>query len=328
MSPGRRSNSDALTVKGKEMSESNLMKRDFTVRLRDGRSLGIVSVGRDDGFPIIHCHGSRSSRLEVELLAAQAREEGVRLLGLDRPGIGRSDPKPGSRLLDWPDDVVEVADRLGIERFAVEGLSAGGPYALACACKIPQRLTACGLISTFSPPDLIRRAGTRSMRIMGWIGAHVPSLLLLSARLGSRMTGSDVASIEKFLVRYAARLGAADQQLLSHPEIRGQWAQALAESFRQGGEGNLEVVLALAEPWGFQAEQVAFEQMFLWHGEQDRIMSVAPARLLAQALPHCTATFYPDEGHFSTISNHAQDIFRQLRGQKGSAEESRQCTEE
>jgi pimeloyl-ACP methyl ester carboxylesterase len=302
------------------MSASDPFPRDFTVRLSDGRSIGIASVGRDDGFPIIHAHGSNMSRLEVKLFAAQADAAGVRLIGLDRPGVGRSDPKPGSRLLDWPDDVVEVADRLGIEQFAVEGLSAGGPYALACASKIPQRLTACGLISTFSPPDLSRRAGTRSLRTLLWIGAHAPRLLLLFARLGRRMMGSDAASIEKFLVRSAAHLGAADQQLLSNPEARGPWVQAMAESFRQGEEGNLEVVLALSRPWGFQAEQVAFERVFLWHGEQDRIMPVAPARLLAQLLPHCTATFYPGEGHFSTIAHHAQDIFHQLRGQSSPAE--------
>ena len=302
------------------MSASDPFPRDFTVRLFDGRSIGIASVGREDGFPIIHAHGSDMSRLEVKLFAAQADAAGVRLIGLDRPGVGRSDPKPGSRLLDWPDDVLEVADRLGIERFAVEGLSAGGPYALACACKIPQRLTACGLISTFPPPDLIRRAGTRSMRAIEWMGAHAPRLLLLFARLGRRMIGYDAASREKFLVRFAARLGAADQQLLSHPEIRGQFAQAMAESFRQGAQGNLEVVLALAGSWGFQVEQVAFERVFLWHGEQDRIMPVAPARLLVQLLPHCTATFYPDEGHLSTVVHHAQDIFRLLSGQSSPAQ--------
>jgi pimeloyl-ACP methyl ester carboxylesterase len=228
------------------MSASDPFPRDFTVRLSDGRSIGIVSVGRDDGFPIIHAHGSDMSRLEVKLFAAQADTAGVRLIGLDRPGVGRSDPKPGSRLFDWPDDVLEVADRLSIEQFAVEGLSAGGPYALACASKIPQRLTACGLISTFPPPDLIRRAGTGSMRTMGWIGAHAPRLLLLFARLVQRMIGSDAASIEKFLVRSAAHLGAADQQLVSNPEARGLLVQAMAESFRQGEEGNLEVVLALS----------------------------------------------------------------------------------
>jgi len=293
------------------MSSSHTSPLDFSIRLRDGRSMGIASVGRDDGFPIIHFHGSGSSRLEVKLFAAKASEEGVRLIGLDRPGIGLSDPKSGFRLLDWPDDVVEVADQLGIERFAVEGLSAGGPFALACAYKIPHRLTACGLISSVSQPDLVMRAGTRTMRTMWWIGAHAPHLMLLYARLIQRMTGSDKDSIEKYLVRYAARLGKADMQLLNNPEIRGLIAQAMAESFRQGADGNLEVVLAEIH-WGFQLHQVKFEKLFLWHGEQDRIMPIAPARLLAQMLPHCTATFYPDDGHFSTIANHAQDIFHQL----------------
>ena len=202
---------------------------------------------------------------------------------------------------------------MGIERFAVEGLSAGGPYALACAYKIPHRLTACGLISTVSQPDLVMRAGTRSMRSMWWIGAHAPHLMLLYARLVQRMTGSNVAGIEKYLARYAARLGGADMQLLSNPEIRGLIAQAMAESFRQGAEGNLEVVLTEIQPWGFQVDQVTFEKLFLWHGEQDQIMPIAPARLLAQMLPNCTATFYLDEGHFSTMANHAQDIFHLLR---------------
>jgi poly(3-hydroxyalkanoate) synthetase len=92
--------------------------------------------------------------------------------------------------------------------------------------------------------------------------------------------------------------------------------QALAESFRQGESGNLETVLAEVLPWGFPVEQVTFEQLFLWHGEQDRLMPIAPARLLAQALPHCTATFYPDEGHFSIVVHHAQDILRQLRAEQ------------
>jgi pimeloyl-ACP methyl ester carboxylesterase len=81
------------------MSASNPFPSDFTVRLRDGRSMGIALVGRDDEFPIIHCHGSGSSRLEVKLLAVQAAEEGVRLIGLDRPGVGRSDPKQPRHLL-------------------------------------------------------------------------------------------------------------------------------------------------------------------------------------------------------------------------------------
>lgn len=296
------------------MSASTNLTSDITIRLHDERSVGIASTGKSDGFPIIHCHGSGSSRLEVKLLAAEAAEQGIRLIGLDRPGIGHSTAKVGYQLLDWPDDVVEVADKLGIEQFAIDGISAGGPYAMACAYKIPHRLTACGLISTVSPGNLMRTAGPLWMRAVWWMGAQLPWLLRLYVPIVQRATGSDEASIERYLVQYAARLGAADQRLLDNPEIRGSLAQTMAESFRQGGKANLEAVLAEIGSWGFQAEQVTFEKIFLWHGEQDRIMPVAPARLLAQALPHCTATFYPDEGHFSTLANHAEDIFNSLRG--------------
>ena len=67
------------------------------------------------------------------MLEDAANRLGLRVIALDRPGIGYSDPRTGDRLLDWPADVAEVADQLGIERFAVQGMSAGGPYALACA---------------------------------------------------------------------------------------------------------------------------------------------------------------------------------------------------
>ncbi|MBE3566771.1 MAG: alpha/beta hydrolase [Thermogemmatispora sp.] len=286
---------------------------DVTVQLRDGRRVGLAMIGPEDGFPIIHCHGSGSSRLEATLLAVQAEQAGVRLIALDRPGVGLSDPKPSYRLLDWPDDVAEVADHLGIKRFAVEGFSAGGPYALACAARIPQRLTACGLISTVAPPDLIRKAGPLWMRIIWGAGARLPHLLLSYARLVQRMTGTNAASIEKYLALYAKQLDPADQQLLSNPEIRQHLAQAMAESFRQGAAGNLAAVRAEVQPWGFSVEQVACERLHLWHGEQDRVMPIAPARLLAQLLPHCVATFYPETGHFSTLAHHCLEIFSLLR---------------
>ncbi len=71
--------------------------------------------------------------------------------------------------------------------------------------------------------------------------------------------------------------------------------------------------MLFAGSWGFRPEEITFEKMFLWQGEQDRVMEVSAVRMLAQALPHCTATFYADEGHLSTFVNHAQDIWERLR---------------
>ena len=284
---------------------------DSTIRLRDGRRFQYMEVGKIDGYPIFHFHGNGTSRLEVLAVQSAAESLGVRLIGLDRPGIGRSDARPGYRLLDWPDDVVEVADQLGIERFAVEGLSGGGPYALACAYKISQRLTACGLISPATGP-FIKQAGPSSLRVAVWMLVRLPWLVQALVRLSTRLTGSDEASIEKRLIRNGARLGAADHQLLGIPEIRKAFAQATAESYRQGADASTRDGMIFAGPWAFQVEEITFERVFLWQGEQDRVMPVAAARLLAQALPHCTATFYPDEGHLSTFVNHAQDIWKAL----------------
>lgn len=287
---------------------------DGTLRLRDGRALGYLEVGKQDGPPVIHCHGDPSSRLEVLLLAEEAASLGIRLIGLDRPGIGQSDPKAGFGMLDWPDDVAEVADQLGIERFAVTGLSGGGAFALACAYKIPQRLMACGLISSIVPVTFITRAGSRGMRAAYWTLERLPGGLFraLLRRTMRKGATSNEADTEKTLQRNGARLGAGDLDVLSNPRVRRIYAQTAVESYRQGMDANIEEALMLAKRWDFRVEDITFERLFLWHGEQDRIMPAGPARLLAQVLPHCTATYYRDTGHLSTVVNHAHDILSTL----------------
>ncbi len=284
---------------------------DSTIRLRDGRRLQVFEVGKRDGPPIFHFHGNGSSRLEVLTVQSVAERLGVRLMSLDRPDIGGSDPKPGYRLLDWPDDVVEVADQLGVERFAVEGLSGGAPFALVCAYKIPHRLTTCGLISPATGP-FIKLAGSFALRSEVWMLVHFPWLVRALFRLSMRLSGSDEESLEKKLVRAGARLGEADQQLLDNQTIRKAFAQAMAESLRQAADAATQDGIVYSRPWDFQVEAITFENLFLWQGEQDPIMPAAAARLLSQALPHCTATFYPSDGHLSTFVNHAQDIWKAL----------------
>src|SRR4051794_36511529 len=111
--------------------------------------------GDPEGWPVLGCHGSPSSRLERHVEDAEDyRRWGVRLIVPDRPGFGLSDPQPGRRVLDWPDDVRELVDDLGIERFAVLSLSGGAAYALACASVLGQRVRAVGVLGGAPPPDV------------------------------------------------------------------------------------------------------------------------------------------------------------------------------
>jgi pimeloyl-ACP methyl ester carboxylesterase len=128
--------------------------RDATIRLGDGRALAYAEWGDRQGAPVLLFHGTPMSRLWCpdENVTAASR---VRLLTIDRPGIGRSDVLPRRTFGDWPGDVAEFGDVLGIDEFGVVGWSAGGPYAAACAARIPDRLTgvaigACRALSRFN----------------------------------------------------------------------------------------------------------------------------------------------------------------------------------
>lgn len=287
---------------------------DSTIRLRDGRRLKILSVGRSDGIPIFHFHGNGSSRLElfaVPSLPSLVEHLEVRLICPDRPGIGGSDERRGYHLLDWPDDVLEVADQLGINRFAVEGFSGGAPFALACASTIPHRLTACGLISPATGPFLLQ-AGSFALRSQIWMLTHLPWVVRTLFRLSMRLSGSDETSLEKRLMRTRTRLGEADSQIFDNESVRKAFARATAENLRQARDAATQDGIVYSKPWGFQVEALPFERVFLWQGERDPIMPAAAARLLVQALPHCTATFSPNDGHLSTFVKHAETIWKTL----------------
>jgi pimeloyl-ACP methyl ester carboxylesterase len=101
------------------------------LQLSDGRKVAYVEWGDLRGSAVFLFHGTPHSRVFCpdETVTASSN---VRLITVDRPGIGRSDVLPRRTFSDWPSDVVELADALGVEKFGVVGWSAGGVYAAAC----------------------------------------------------------------------------------------------------------------------------------------------------------------------------------------------------
>src|SRR3954470_4717286 len=113
---------------------------DRVVRLRDGRAMGYAQYGTPDGFPIVNAHGGLACRLDVAAADAAAAAAGVRLISPDRPGVGRSDPRPGRTIDDWARDVAGLLDLIDVDRFAVMGWSMGGQYAAAVGHALPHRV--------------------------------------------------------------------------------------------------------------------------------------------------------------------------------------------
>ncbi len=115
--------------------------REGTIRLADGRRVSYAEYGDPDGVPVVNCHGAPSSRRERYFPNGDGyRRLGVRLIGIDRPGSGRTDPAPGRRIVDWPEDAEQVLDALHLGDVRLLALSAGVPYAFALARALPDRV--------------------------------------------------------------------------------------------------------------------------------------------------------------------------------------------
>lgn len=280
---------------------------DQKIQLRDGRVLGYAEYGDPMGTPLFLFQGTPSSRLihpDEELTGSL----GVRLIVLDRPGFGLSDFQPGRRLLDWPSDVVEVADLFGFERFAVVGISGGGPYVAACAYQIPERLTGAAMVCSMGPVDApgaiqgmppIRRVGV-------CIGQHAPWLV----RPLVWLTSNPHRNPERFLARNTAHNPPADQALLAQPGFREMLMASYGEATGNGIRGYAWEVRILVQPWGFRLEDIE-PRIHLWHGEEDTSTPLTMAHHMAAVIPHCQSTYLPGEGHF-LLFTHWSEILATL----------------
>ncbi|MCC7355107.1 MAG: alpha/beta hydrolase [Anaerolineae bacterium] len=258
------------------------------IRLRDGRSLGYAETGDPDGKPVFFFHGLPGSRLVHHPDESIAISLGARVIAIDRPGFGLSDFQPGRRVLNWPDDIIELADALGIARFAVAGWSAGGPYVAACTFKIPHRVSAAAIISGVAP--LNRLAMRDRAHLFFNLARQSPHHAAASFWLLLRAQ-------ERALKHTTALLPTADRAVLAQPEIAAMRRENVAEAVRAGMGGLVWETALLARPWGFRLEDVPIE-VHLWHGGADINTPVSMGQYLAGAIPRCHARFVPAEGHW------------------------------
>jgi pimeloyl-ACP methyl ester carboxylesterase len=275
------------------------------LRLSDGRALGFAQYGDASGWPLLLFQGTPTSRLPHNPLGSSLP---VRLVVPERPGFGRSDFSPGRALLDWPRDVRELADHLGLERFSVAGISGGAPHALACGVALSDRIRRIGVVSGIGPLEASdATVGMAAQRKAGaWVARRAPFLL----RPIFWAFRNPTRNPERFVERFSEGFCAADRALLADPEVRALRARSYAEATRRGVRGFAYEVALLSRPWGFALSQVACE-VLLWHGEEDASTPVAMARHVEQSLLRCRARYFPGEGHF-VAARHWDEIVRAL----------------
>jgi len=266
-----------------------------TITLSDSRILGYAEYGDPSGKPVFFFHGipgSRVFRPPEEI----TKKMGVRLICVERPGYGISTFQPRRRLLDWPDDVAQLADSLNLGSFAVAGHSGGGPYTAACAYKLSSRVTAAAILSGLGPLETPNAtAEMSSMQKLAFsIGRYIPWPLWWLLVWQSYHQGKDDPAA--VMERDAATRPAADAALWEHPEIRQVCYASTADGLRNGTRGLAWDLRIITRPWRFRLEDIRVP-VYIWQGTDDNLTTIPMARYMASRIPNCKATFCEGEAH-------------------------------
>ncbi|NPV75636.1 MAG: alpha/beta hydrolase [Anaerolineae bacterium] len=279
-------------------------RQDFTtIFLPDGRKLAYAEYGDPEGVPVFFFHGFPGSRYDGEYSGQIAAEMGIRLIAPDRPGMGHSDFQPNRRLLDWPADVCNLADTLKLDMFGVLGYSGGGPHALACAVRIPERLKTTGVIAGVSPvtePGALDGMLRNNVQIFT-LSRQVPWLLNLIYRWNNTANG------EKLMRAGMAQMAKPDQTVMQNPEVLRGMAKDYKEAFRQSPRGVVHEGGLFASDWGFKLSEIQ-AMVYLWQGKEDTNVPLAMGRYQASHLPNCIAKYFAGEGHISIITHCIREI--------------------
>lgn len=284
----------------------------LSITLPDGRSLAYASHGPSTGRPLLYIHGTPGSKHnwylnhDPELLAALD----LRVLAIDRPGVGGSTFLPGRTLRQWPEDVREFADRLGLDRFALLGYSCGAPFALACSVHLANRVTHTSIVSGYADVNHHELANLRSQQNLQvlrlglekpWLSRSVYATMGAVARVAPR----------SFVRQALATMPPADVETLSDPSVGREFVAMVLETLRQGPKGVQHDSAIVSSPWDLPLERIS-GRVALWHGTEDRNAPAAMGRHHARRIPDSELREIPGEGHLSLVRRHIRDILRAI----------------
>lgn len=267
-----------------------------TLVLADGRTLAFAQYGPLDGKPVIHSNGSGGSRLEWPGDAQMLNDIGVRFIGIDRPGHGLSDPQVDHTLLDWPNDVEQLADHLGIDQFYVEGWSAGDAYALSIAHELPDRVIAGAILSGIGPYDRPHPYAGLSEQIATWMkGARNQSETVFEFRaaMAEFLNGQTASGVGAML---AAGTAEDDVAVAQSPALQELMGANIKEGYRQGHEGPALDDIVINSPWGFRLQDIQ-TRFDVWQGEEDLNVPLIQGQYQASLLPNSQLRVLKNTAH-------------------------------
>ncbi len=281
------------------------------IQLSDERQISYCEYGDPEGSPVFYFHGTPGSRFEPHFGDQAGKDHGYRILAPDRPGIGRSDYMKARKLLDWPQDISQIAGQLGLDKFGVIGVSGGSAFALACSYAIPEKLQFTVLMGTWAPvaeePSLWKQMAPLDQFFGKLSGSFPWAFYGPFSMIGYAAKWLPPQGFAKSL---ESSMCAADKTLLQDHEIARFFANDIKEAFRQGVRGPADDAILLYRDWGFKIKEIP-GMVELFHGEDDRFAPYNYAVYLDEQIPNSDLHSFPGQGHLFLMNLFGQ-VFTQV----------------
>lgn len=277
----------------------------------DNLTIGFAEYGAKDGVAVFHFNGSGGSRLGGPIDEHILNDLNIRYISTDRPGMGLSSSMKGRKLLDWPATVASLADHLGIDTFHVLGTSAGGPYALVCAYKLPDRVISGALVNGLAPPDRPKpyQGYQGTLKTLMFVIRTFPKLAYpirwLNAKFIHKLNTKNVDRIFKYMPE-------VDRKPFENLKLKEQFVVDVKESLRQGGKGVAQDDIIVCTPWGFDIKKVS-TKFDLWQGVEDKNVPMNQAIYQSELLPNCELHLIKGKGHMLILDEWERVLGKLIR---------------
>ncbi len=276
-------------------------KLEGNIAVGEGRQIGFAEFGNPQGRAVFWLHGTPGARRQIPTEARSfAARKNIRLIGIDRPGIGSSTPYQYENVLGFTDDLRTIADTLGIDRFAVIGLSGGGPYTLAAAAAMPDRVVLAAVLGGVAP--LIGEDGISSGLME--LAKIVRPIIEVADTPIRWVAGSVIKLIGPFgspaLDLYARISPDGDRNLLSRPEFKAMFLDDLLNGSRKQLAAPFADIVVFARDWGFRLEDIAVPVRW-WHGDADHIVPYAHGQHAVARIADAEMYTLPGESHLAGL---------------------------
>lgn len=277
------------------------------LKLKNGRQLGYLLVGtnvRTADQHIFWHHGHPSSRLDVTAFDLSCFPNTC-IIGVDRPGAGLSEQYVGRKVSDHVQDVLELADHLGINKFGVVGYSGGGPYALAARALIPpERLDGVVCISGVGPLDVLTTEGMYQENVDCFAN---PKKAARKNRLASLFIGSCCCQVTNVPEYALEQMPQPDQDII---RARPSMGETLLKSYKEAFRGNnLDTFVEDCNiynnftRWGFQRDDIKGDvPLAILQGDNDKNVPPSHAEWYGE-IQNARVFIAKGHGHISLIES-------------------------